>query len=429
MSKANKIIVALFGLAVLGILIAEIARPQPINWRADFTRAGKGPFGCFVMYSELPGLFSNRDIEPIGQDLYYWLTHRDTVNNSSLVVINNQTNFDPALTRALLAHVSKGNTAFVSSAYIGPTLEDTLNLRLQTGYSLIEQGIELELAYDGFSPDRFKYTKGYLRNYFELTDSTNAEVLGWLHLPEEEESDWEGDTDLDSLLTDPFGDESLDEVELSELESAPLLEAPNFLRIPFGQGTLLLHSTPYAFGNYYMLGGNEAYVAGVLSYLEDQTIYWDNNLKSGRRVVDSPLRFVLSQAPLRWAYYILIITLLLFVLVRSRRVQRIIPVVTPLENTSIAYTQTVGDLYFEQRDYADIIAKRLSYFREMLHSRFGITRQREGDEALERLAHKSGLDPEYIAQTFAFIHQVEKKKYPDNNDLIKLHELLKPFNS
>jgi hypothetical protein len=49
----------------------------------------------------------------------------------------------------------------------------------------------------------------------------------------------------------------------------------------------------------------------------------------------SPMRFILNNPPLRYAWYLLLLGLLIFVLFNAKRKQRIVPVIEPLKNTSL----------------------------------------------------------------------------------------------
>src|SRR5690606_25348313 len=150
----------------------------------------------------------------------------------------------------------------------------------------------------------------------------------------------------------------------------PKLEELNYIKVNYGKGTFLLHNLPEAFSNYYLLKGNENYAASVLSYIDADKVYWDEHLKSGRKIVTSPMRFVLDQASLIWAYYVLIAGLFIFVIFKGKREQRIVEIIKPLENTSVEFTKTIGDLYFQHKDYSNIIAKKITYFLETIRTKY-----------------------------------------------------------
>ena len=283
---------------------------------------------------------------------------------------------------------------------MGGYLADSLGISLNTSYGITESPVELELSHGRKEQTRtFEYDKGYLRTYFSEVVNSKASALGNVRFE-----------------------------EMTGLDSTRIVEAPNFIRLPYGSGTFLLHTTPYAFGNYYMLDGNAAYIEAVMSYLPDQSLYWDNYLKSGLIVIDSPLRFVLAQDPLRWAYYTGILGLLLFVLTRARRKQRIIPVMEPLKNSSVAFAQTVGDLYYQNRDYSDLIDKRQGFFRESLNERYRLNWSDDPTELRRKIALKSGIDEKQVGVLLKYMETLNKKSSHTQEDLMELHRLLQPFN-
>ncbi len=399
MGRGSKIVLLLFGLAFLGILITEIVRPRPLNWRPSFTRSATIPFGCYVLYNELPRLFPGQEPEALEGSPYEWLRMRDSTQPATLLFINDQTYFDEQETDALLEFAASGNTVFLASQNFGPYLSDTLNLGVRDSYSLLDESVRLSLSSRDWHSESYSYDKGYIRTYFSSVDTATARTLGRVEFREQQ----------------------------LPADTSRLRSEINFIRQPFGKGELYLHTTPYAFTNYYLIGGNEAYAAHVLSYLGDDPLYWDNYVKSGRVVVESPMRFVLAQPALRWAYYLAAAGLLLFVVFKARRVQRIIPIITPLENSSVNFAQTVGELYFQHRDYSGLIDKRLQIFREHLRSRYFLKWDTADPDLARKLSLKTGVTENHAAKAVAFIRQLQAKSTNNEQDLMRLHRLLEPF--
>ncbi len=131
----------------------------------------------------------------------------------------------------------------------------------------------------------------------------------------------------------------------------------NFIGIRHGLGKIYFHTQPLVFTNYHLINGNVGYASKVLSYLPIQKTVWDNYYKLDRYVNDSPMRYILSQAPLQAAYYLLLLTLLLYLVVESKRRQRVIPVLKPLENRSLQFVKTMGGLYFRQKNNTNLAQK------------------------------------------------------------------------
>jgi hypothetical protein len=76
------------------------------------------------------------------------------------------------------------------------------------------------------------------------------------------------------------------------------------------------------------------------------------------RAAQTPLRYILSVPAYRWAYYVAIFSILIYVVVYARRQQRIIPIIEPFKNLSLEFARTVGTLYYQQKDHRDLAEKK-----------------------------------------------------------------------
>lgn len=84
-----------------------------------------------------------------------------------------------------------------------------------------------------------------------------------------------------------------------------------------------------AFTNYGVLDGkNAAYLFRILSQMGGFPIVrTEGYMKETAQVQMSPFRYFLSQPPLRWALYLSMVSILLFMIFTARRKQRAIPVI------------------------------------------------------------------------------------------------------
>ncbi|MEM8846898.1 MAG: DUF4350 domain-containing protein [Bacteroidota bacterium] len=400
MDKRSKIVLGVFCLVILGIIITEIVRPRPINWRPSYTNADKIPYGCYVLYNELSELFDNSEIETVYDNTYDALSKRDSLQKSGFIFINNFIYFDEQETHKLLDYVHQGNTVFIASTNFGGILSDTLNLDVLSNYNLQEEEAELNFTHNTFKNQKYKYSRGLLYTRFSSIDTINSKILGHIKY-----------------------------TQRNVLENQPdeYIDAPNFIQTEFGKGTFLLNTTPQAYTNYYILGDNQEYVANTFSYFKENTIYWDNYKKAGRVVVQSPMRFVLTQISLKWAYYLTIVSLLLFVIFRPKRQQRIIPVIKPLENSSVEFARTVGALYYQNKDHTDLIHKKISYFLAYLRSRYHLELSNISDKTVQNLAAKSGKGKEETKKLLELIVFLKNKKIHTEQDSILLNKTIADF--
>lgn len=377
MDRRSRIVLIIFGLVLAAITISELVRPRPIDWRPSYTAEAKIPFGCYVLYHELPGLFPGHSVERVGQSLYNVLSQRAGEAPSNYLLINGSIELDGQETQELLDYVARGSTVFIAASSLGTGLSDSLNLAMASDYGLLEGSASLTLTHEGFDQGEYPLARGNFNTHFTQVDSARTTVLG--HISYRRGNALQG-------------------------RSEELVRRPNLIRTEHGKGYFIISSTPQAYANYYILGGHADYVAGTLSYLgEREVVYWDDYKKAGRAYIDSPMRFVLGQAPLKWAYYLTLSGLLLFVLFRAKRQQRIIPLMVPPENSSVEFARTVGTLYYQHGDHTDLIQKKTDYFLAELREAYHLDTSTLDERTIGLLAAKAGKG---TAQTKALIEYI-----------------------
>ncbi len=391
MDKRSRNILIIFAVALLTIIIIEIARPKPINWKTSYTAADKIPFGSYILYEELKQL-PNKQIAPVSKNPYDFLNDSVYATNSAYVFINSNLEFDKRSYEKLTKYISAGNSVFMAANYFGGAIKDSLNIQTEIDYQFTEENITPTFFSPSLQKDSLpKFKKRIYKSVFKSFDTINTKALGYY---------------------------KNDSPEINQL---------NFISIAIGKGTLYLHTLPEAFSNYYLLKDTYNYGSTSLSFLNKNTYYWDEYLKDGRKIVDSPMRFVLNQVSLKWAYYILILGLLLFVISKGKREQRIIPIIKPLENTSILFTKTVGNLYFQHKDYSNIISKKIKYFLERTRSLYYLDTNQLDRAFIDKLAVKSNRSLEETTELITYINTLKSKSMHTESDLIELNKKIEKF--
>ncbi len=388
--RAQRILMA-FGVAVVLLVVVEVASPKPVSWLPSYTATDKVPLGGYVFFNELEGFFSGTDIDRITRDPYEQLRRKEYGKGELYIFLNDYIQLDKQQYQQISEFVADGNTALIASKFFGSVISDSLNIDTETNYDLIQKEIEPQFYKSESkidSPPAFK--KAVEATSFSSVDTTVTKTIGYF---------------IDTY------DDAVD----------------NFIRVPYGEGNFYFLSTPEAFTNYYLLKDNHRYAQRVLSHFKPTHIYWDDYIKSGRTVVDSKIRFVLTQPSLKWAYYLAVLGLLFFVIFRFKREQRIIPVVTPLRNDTKDFTATIGDLHFQYKDYGNIIAKKITYFLERVRSELYVDTSVLDDDFTNRLSLKSGNTPELTKELVDCIKTLKNKPLHSEEDLVKLNKLLEKF--
>jgi hypothetical protein len=326
--KENRKYLALLAVAILLVLAVEWLTPKPVNWTATYSQEDKNPFGSYVLFDLLPDIFPGIAIRTLNENLYEQSLAGEMVNGN-YIFVNNQFEVGEEDIDVLLSLANKGNSIFIASYGFPQYLKDTLVFETENVF-FISDSLGLNLVNAKIkSPDDYYFKRvDYLYTFKPLTKEKKStyQVLG----------------------------------NSSKGE-------PNFIRIPFGEGYFYLNTMPLAYTNYNMLyRQNARYISHSLSYLPVQPTFWDEYYKINRAESRTPLRYIISQPPLKWALYLTIIALILFMIFEAKRKQRIIPIVKPLANTTLEFTETVGRLYFQYKDHKNIADKKITYFLENL---------------------------------------------------------------
>ncbi|MBO6630391.1 MAG: hypothetical protein JJ936_02300 [Psychroserpens sp.] len=164
-----------------------------------------------------------------------------------------------------------------------------------------------------------------------------------------------------------------------------------------------------------------------MSYLSDDTIYFDSRNKIGSELGSSPLRYIRSQPPLRWAWNIVLLTTLLFMIFNAKRKQRVVNVIDPVKNTTVDFTKTIGNLYYETKDHDNLIDKKITYFLEYIRRVYYLDTQLLDDKFVKNLSLKSGKDQEDVKKLITQIVYLRAKRNCSEANLLQLNKAIEAF--
>ncbi len=393
MDKKLKIYIALFIAIVGGLMYADATKPKPINWFPSFVATHKIPYGTYVLKAELPSLFPKTIVKEIHQSPFQFLT--DTTTSGTYFFVDGFLNFDKAEFKKLLAFVARGNTVFVATN--GANI-DTLGLETQQMITTeLEENFEIGLLNPAFSEATFTFDRPSTNLIFSKIDTLKSTALGKLMVTNQERE--------------------------------VVAEGINFIKHPHGKGNFYFHTAPLLFTNYNLLKeNNDTYVANVLSYIDsDQPFLWDAYYKNGKSKISSPMQYVLGSENLKWAYYMALIGVLFFVVFKSKRVQRLIPVVEPLKNQTLAFTRTIANMYYEKSEHKNIATHKITYFLEHIRTKLHLPTNVMNASFYNHLAARSGNKKEDILSLFKTIATIGQLKNITKEQLVSLNNKIESF--
>lgn len=215
----------------------------------------------------------------------------------------------------------------------------------------------------------------------------------------------------------------------------------NFFKANYGNGSFYFHTTPLVFSNLHLLDYNNFdYVHKAIAHIKpSKKVYWDvasatpdysdsDMNRRDSRPPQSPLKYIMSQAELKMAWYILLGMGFLFLFFLAKRRQRIIPVLPENTNTSLAYAQTLGEMYFLRSDHRKLAELKSKQLYQFIRERYGMLLSPTPTTAeLQRLASKSGVpmgDVQALAQELDY---VSTRDTLHDNSLIQFHQTVAAF--
>lgn len=382
MNKTFKIYAILFVIVLAVLTMLEFSKNDVTDWRKNYDVNKKSPFGLYVFDQEFASLLNN-NIERSDLSPFNYYGYDSAIAKHNILLI--QKSIDTYSWNKILNQVSKGSTALIISEDIPKNIQDTLRFKeMQISFEETQslQFTDIKFKQDSLRIDKFPSEIG-----FKYIDK-NHQILGKT-------------------------------VEKSNYDQA------NFIKINFGEGHFYIHTEPLFLTNYYLLKNNNyQYLENVFSYLPNQKTVWFTQ-NSSVAVSASPLRFILANDALRYAWWLLLASLLLFTIFNIKRKQRIVPVIEPLKNKSVEFIKSIGNLYLQEGDFHDMMAKKTQYFLSKVRMDLLLDTQHLDDNFAKKLQLKTGKPIEKIQEAIALIKKAQDP-YAQvmKDDLIKMNQIL-----
>ncbi|MCX8525147.1 hypothetical protein OF897_14600 [Chryseobacterium formosus] len=362
MNKTFKIYAVIFIIIMVILALLEVSKKEVTDWRKNFDVNEKSPFGLFVFNKEIKDLFKNNftkiDVTP-----YDYYSEKNKKPHNILVV---ESEVDQESWNKILDEVSKGSDAMIIATRIPKNISDSIGF-YNSKISFEEQNVlkltDKKYQNDFIELDKFPSGRGF--SYIK----PNVQVLGKT-------------------------------VEKNNEDQA------NFIKATFGKGNIYVHCEPLFLTNYYLLkSGNVKYAQSIFSYLGDKETIWF--VESNTKESSSLLRFILANPALKYAWWVFLGGIVLFIFFNVKRKQRIVPIIEPLKNTSADFVKSIGNLYLQEGDFHDMMAKKAQYFLNKVRLDLLIDTQNLDEEFSKKLQLKTGKSAELVNEAISLIKKAQ----------------------
>jgi hypothetical protein len=411
MNKDRKLLLFV-AIALVVILITDWLQPRPVDWTQSYSSRDTIPYGAYGLFRVIPELFPGSEVTTIGLPAYDWLSRRNSGQDaeSMLIYINNNLVFDQYETGLLLEFADNGGTVFLSAEQFSDPLKDSLGIRIEEGMlsSMGLRGIDLlgDHVSDSTGISVVREQGGVDAPIYRFPSFMVTSVI----------------TRYDSLNTEVLG---MRERAASGLSDG---EAVNYIAVKRGYGMVYVHTLPATLTNYFLVdNAGNGYIWEVMTQLPGRHIHWDEYKKVMTAEAQTPLRFILSISTLRYALYLGLITLLLFILFSAKRRQAVIPIHKRPVNATVAFVKTVTNLFFGRADHKDLAERKITYLFDYFRKELGLEQVPGETITPGAVAARSGIDEQKIEELFSSIAAVRERSFIGANDLKSLNAQIETF--
>lgn len=425
----------LFVMLVLFVLfcLLQVNLPKKFVWSPTFSHVDKQPLGCFVFDSVLTQSLPNG--YHVTKKTFFQLDQEHAKEKISVLMVVDQQNLKQLDVKYLCNIARRGGKVMVvaSSSFddgrnadtvVVDELERTFNVRIEDGTYFSLRGILAGLkAHDNDMYDTIYWNNRetmYAAQSYRMFYNMVGGTLFVDSVPKVKRlaytlSTAGYDYKLDSLYVGDFTgfDTIVDEKErIERIDTFAIKKVPTAVSVPYGKGEVIFVSSPLLFTNYGMLEGNTfVYIFRLMSYLADLPVYrTEAYVKTDAMLVaeQSPFREFIKRPPLRWALYLALLGVVLFMIFTARRRQRVIPIMSKPANRSLEFIQLIGTLYYQRKDHVDLVRKKFKLFAEELRKTAGvdISDVNTDDREYLLLAEKTGMNSDRLKKVIRQIRLV-----------------------
>ena len=428
------VIIGVVVAAILGLFLWMGQRGKDnFKWDETYDEKSQQPYGTHIIHDILRGYLPTAKLEDLKQKVAESLPTDGTgVTTANYVFIGDGFFTDTADLDKLMLFVHNGGRAFISTNAVPNYFLKRLTYSICD--TVVDQDDELfTRGFHSFSSTfhdtaitNFKHPQLLEKQPFSYTFLYKNEPMryGWSYLDTLESS-------YDSNLCD---EKESKIAPIGTVDSGKI----NFIKVSYGNGAVFLHTTPLVFSNIQLLDSTHVrYAEKALSHLQNGVIYWDTKSRVSRDVInnmngnikfnkESPLKYVLAQPSLRWAWFLFLGLIAAYMIFVAKRRQRIIPVLEEKTNTSLQFIQTIGSMYFRQNEQVSICDMKMKQFQTFVRERYKMLSRTMDDEFVKTLAMKSGISDSDVRGITLFEKRIAHNDITEDV-MIEFHHQLNRF--
>lgn len=384
--KKNILFILFILLVFVVMYFVNKTSPQKFRWEATYENSDRQPYGAHVLDKMLEASWNDLYIHSYDDiiDLYYAYVEDSAQANVLIVCDDFYTDEDDI--DYLLAFVKKGGNVLIAADRFDYALMDTLAFKpcYYSDYWPINLSIEQKehISVSFVNPSLANSTigkapKALISKYFCFKENKKT------------------------VFDEPYV------LAIDENDKALMIN------YKIGNGNLILSCTPLLFTNYTILSDSlHPFIWNSMAYLDGRPLIRTEHYMAGNDFsLDNKqgvFRYLLEQPSLRWAFYISLVAILLFMIFTTRRKQKLIPVIAPPQNRMLEFVHSISALYLSQGNNTDIIKKKYIFWADEIKGKYGIDilNEEHNEAFFQRFAAKTGMPLHRVKSIFRDLDRI-----------------------
>lgn len=395
MFKGNKKYYYILAIVFIGVVVLQYMQPKPINWSRTYLKKDKIPFGCYAIFNLIENNYANKVI--VNQQTIYDINNQINDSLNTLIIVNDKIEFTKLDLQSLYKFIKKGNTVFLASNQYQSTLKDTFKLDTQYNWGTTNSSVDSLILKPSFEVRYIAAKNNFLKSYIYPQVATESYFTGF--------------------------DTTLFRVSSVNKQNNPVL-----IEAKIGNGKLIISSLPDVFGNLFIVNHNNRYYTyTLLSKIKNKTIIWDEYYKTYNVQQKGLFQFIFSNDSLYMGYMILMIGLFIFMIFEMKRRQRPIPIIKPLQNSTLEFVDVISHVYFNSKNHKHIAEETILYFYFFIRKKFNVSTNEINNELFDIVSKLSGVDLLEVKKLLHYCENLKQAPSLTQYDLLELNDRINNF--
>ncbi|MCC6817542.1 MAG: DUF4350 domain-containing protein [Bacteroidia bacterium] len=383
--------------------------PKKYTWLKTYRDGEVQPYD----FGKFKKLISHdvKQFKILDKEIKYSLDDHKQDGRGTFLFIGEEFYITPSELESLLGFVKRGNKAIIISESLPDLLLSVLSSRYSK-FSLERFDAPSVIIQSTNDSSELKHYNFSFRGF-----KNQNEVINWNCL-------------RDSNQT------NLDVNAYSYLTESTINGYFNQVLFKRGDGKIALNTTPVLFTNYALFSDTGfQYIDEMLSDLKSDYIYYDiysrtykPESSSMQKNSDSPLSYILKQKSFRAAWYLFIVMVILFLLFKAKRIQKIIPVIEQKRNTTVGVVETLSGLFYNRADHRQMAITKMQLFLFFIRHKLSVPTNELNSRTIKLISAKTNVSEGLLEEIFDYYkNRIETTDHLPAESLMKFYNLINQF--